>query len=40
MWSDEFDGPSVNTNNWNLKNECYGGGGMMKNNATRIGKTI
>ena len=22
IWSDEFDGPSINTNNWNLKNEC------------------
>lgn len=26
MWSDEFNETSVNTNNWNLKNECWGGG--------------
>ena len=26
MWSDEFNETSVDTNNWNLKNECWGGG--------------
>ena len=30
IWSDEFDGPSINTNNWNLKNECWGGGNNEK----------
>ena len=40
MWSDEFNGPSVNTSNWNFQTGCSGWGNGEWENYTSGANTL